>query len=97
MKEWAAGFYKSSAWKKTRAAYLKSKRGLCEICLSNGQITPADMVHHKVWLTPQNINDPNFTLNWNNLQALCNTCHASIHIGHEKRFKVDEFGRVSCL
>ena len=95
MKEYAKGFYSSKAWQHCRAAYKKSVGGLCEICLAKGLIVPADIVHHKVAITPENINDPSITLDWNNLQCVCADCHAAIHIAKQKRYKLDELGRVT--
>ena len=95
MKEYAKGFYKSKAWQRTRAAYLKSVGGLCEPCLERGLYSPAEIVHHKTHITPKNITDPEITLNWDNLQAVCRSCHERIHTGKEKRFEVDELGRVT--
>ena len=87
------GFYYTKAWQQTREAFRKSKGGLCEECLRNGIIKAGEIVHHKVHLTPENINDPNVTLNWDNLELLCRDCHAKMH-GRSKRYKVDEMGRV---
>lgn len=92
----ARRFYDSYAWQQCRKAYLKSVGNLCESCLKCGQITPADEVHHKIKLTPQNIDDPNVTLNWENLEALCEGCHKSAH-KMKRRYKVDEAGRVVVL
>lgn len=72
---------------------MKSVGGLCEDCYKKGKITPAEEVHHIRFLTPQNINDPNVTLNWKNLVALCRECHRRRH-GNQKRYKIDEWGRV---
>lgn len=94
MKPYAEKFYKSKAWQKTRNAYWKYKQGLCEICLGKGIIKPCEIVHHKVELTPENIDNPDVTLNWNNLQCVCRECHAMMHGAKEKRYSVDEFGRV---
>lgn len=94
MKDFAAGFYKSQAWKRTRAAYTKAQGGLCEECFSHGLIVPGEIVHHKKPLTPLNIHDPNITLDWSNLRLLCRECHAKEHGAHEHRYKVDEWGRV---
>ena len=91
--EFTHGFYKTKAWQKTRNAYAKSVGGLCEECLRNGIIKAGEIVHHKQPLTPENINNPNVTLNWNNLELLCRDCHAKMH-GAVKRYKVDEMGRV---
>ena len=93
MKEYAVGFYKSQAWKKTRDAYAASVGGLCERCKKNGQIVVGEIVHHKVHLTPVNVCDPSVTLNFDNLELLCRNCHAKEH-GNKKRYTVDQFGRV---
>lgn len=96
MKEFAASFYKSKAWQHCRSAYAKSVGGLCEQCLKRGMVRPGDIVHHKVKLTPDNINDPAVTLAWNNLELLCRDCHAKAH-GTARRYKVDEMGRVTII
>lgn len=93
MKE-TSGFYKTAAWASCRNAYAKSKGGLCERCLSRGIYKAGVIVHHKIHLTPDTIKDPNVSLNWNNLQLLCRDCHAIVH-KPSKRYKVDEFGRVT--
>lgn len=74
---------------------MKSVGGLCEKCLQLGQITPAEEVHHKVFLTPQNISDPNVTLSFGNLIALCREHHRQAHGGRVVRYEVDEYGRVT--
>lgn len=95
MKPYAESFYFSPAWRKTREAYLKSVGGLCEICLEKGIYTRADIVHHKEHITPDNIGDENITLDWGNLQAVCKQCHNDIHSRHKRRYRVDEYGRVT--
>jgi 5-methylcytosine-specific restriction endonuclease McrA len=76
MKPWAEQFYKSKAWRDCRDAYFVSKFGLCEKCGRPGLI-----VHHKIKLNPQNINNPDITLNWDNLELLCLDCHNREHGG----------------
>lgn len=93
MKEFARDFYFSPAWRKTRTAYMKSVGGLCEVCLAKGIVRPGEIVHHKVHLSPDNISDENVSLSWDNLQCVCRDCHARLH-GEEKRFELDEYGRV---
>ena len=82
--DFAKSFYRSQAWKNTRKAYLRSRGGLCERCLAKGLIVPATLVHHKVHLTPDNIEDESVTLNWDNLEALCQECHNKEHHGVEQ-------------
>lgn len=74
MKPWARSFYKSKAWRECRHAFFVSKYGLCERCGGSGLI-----VHHKIYLTPDNINDPSISLNWDNLELLCQDCHNKEH------------------
>lgn len=98
-------FYKTIRWKECRNAYMKYARGLCEECLKKGLFTPAQIVHHKIHLTPETINDPNIALNWDNLEAVCRKCHAEVHEEEyrvnsnrrrrEKRYTIDSFGRVT--
>jgi hypothetical protein len=97
IKEFAKSFYCSKAWKETRKAYAKSKGGLCERCLKKGLYVPGVIVHHKVYLTPDNINDPAVSLNWNNLELVCRDCHAQEHDGLKRRYKVDELGRITAV
>ena len=99
MKEYASKFYKSNAWKQCRENYLKSVGGLCEQCLKKGLFVPAVIVHHKNHITEHNINNPDITLNYFNLEALCRDCHKQEHpeFGGKKtqrRYFVDENGRV---
>ena len=96
MKPFAEKFYKSPAWKNTSAAYAKSQGYLCELCWAKGSVTPGEIVHHKIHITPDNIDDPSITLNWDNLQLLCRKHHALIH-GAQKRFYIDENGHAIAL
>jgi len=73
-REFAEAFYRSKAWKQCRRAFFIARHGICERCGGPGKI-----VHHKVYLTPQNINDPNVTLNFDNLELLCQECHNREH------------------
>lgn len=94
MKDYAKTFYKSQAWKDTRNAYAKSKGNLCEVCLAKGIYRSGEIVHHKIHLTPENIADPSVSLNWDNLQLVCRDCHAQMHDNKQRRYKLDELGRV---
>lgn len=79
MKPWAKAFYESENWKKTREGVMSANNYICNRCHNkNG---PAEIVHHKIWLTPENINDVNITLNIDNLEPLCRVCHAIEHEG----------------
>ena len=95
-KEFSNSFYKTKLWQDCRNSYAKQRGYLCELCLSQGMITPGEIVHHKIELTPENINDPNITLSFSNLQLLCREHHAMMHKKSTKnnRYLVDEQGRV---
>ena len=71
--------------------------GLCEDCLERGEITPGEIVHHIVELTPENISNPEIALSWGNLRLVCRKCHGMHHRKKKKRYEVDEFGRVTIL
>ena len=95
-REFSKAFYKSSAWIKCRKAFL-SIHPYCNRCEQAGKITPAEHVHHKIWLTPKNINDPYITLNWDNLEALCHDCHTKEHLGKsqvEEGLYFDSYGNL---
>ena len=94
MKDFAESFYKSRRWKATRSAYLRSVGGLCERCLRKGLYRPAVIVHHKVYITPQTIDNPDITLSWNNLEAVCRECHEDEHRGQDRRYKIEEDGKI---
>ncbi|OYD06095.1 HNH endonuclease [Paludifilum halophilum] len=90
MKAWAKSFYKSKAWRDCRDAYFVSRHGLCERCSRPGKI-----VHHKIYLTPDNIDNPDVSLNWENLELLCQDCHNNEHHGTKPTgdgLKFDESG-----
>ena len=93
-RDFAKDFYNSPAWKECRAAYRKQVGGLCEQCLKRGIYTAGVIVHHKVHLTPETIQLPEIALNFNNLELLCRDCHAQEHLRVQKRWKVDDLGRV---
>lgn len=77
--------YNSKAWKQVRESYIFSKYGICERC---GRPN-AKQLHHKILLTPENINDPEITLDTMNLELLCNICH---QLEHNRKYSAIEEG-----
>ena len=77
--KWTHGFYQSARWIRNSKAYLASVDGLCERCRARGILTPAVIVHHRIHLTPERMNDPQLTMGWDNLEALCQDCHNKEH------------------
>ncbi len=99
MKEYAKKFYKSKQWQHTRQAYASSVGGLCERCLAKGLYVPGDIVHHKIYIDQVSINNPDISLNWNNLELVCRECHAQEHkLGshrqNPRRYVVDQYGHA---
>lgn len=73
--EWAKSFYTGKAWRTTSKAYMATKNYICERCGA-----AAEVVHHKRYLTAANITDPNISLGFDNLEALCKDCHGKEHM-----------------
>lgn len=100
-RDFAKSFYRSKAWKNTREAYKNSQHGLCERCAKNGTLSVGTIVHHITHLTPENINDPEVSLSFDNLELVCRNCHADLHpeiyskaAEDEPRYAFDEDGNL---
>lgn len=93
--QFANRLYSSRAWRQTRKAYAQSRHNLCERCLRQGLYVPGVEVHHKIPLTPENIDDPRIALSWDNLELLCRDCHDAAHLSDgRRRWKVDPAGHI---
>lgn len=78
----AAKFYSSKAWQVLREQALTRDLGLCQHCFNDKKITLAEMVDHILpikffW---------EYRLDINNLQSLCNQCHAVKTIEDKKKY-----------
>ena len=62
------------------------------MCLKNGIYKAATLAHHIIPVTAKNVNDPQISLNADNLMALCTECHAAIH--SSRRWRFDENGKM---
>lgn len=82
-------FYNSKAWKHCRRGYINSVGGLCERCFKVGKYVVGEEVHHKKYLSPDNINDPMITLSWSNLELLCASCHSVEHMSKHTALRDD--------
>ncbi|MEN1969494.1 HNH endonuclease [Lentibacillus sp. N15] len=83
--DYAKDFYTSKEWIKCRIGYMLSQNYVCERCGDAAKIC-----HHKIYITPSNIHDPNITLNWDLLEALCQDCHNEEH--HKASITQDGLG-----
>lgn len=105
-RDFARAFYRSKAWRHARETYLRvpvrvldgrmCPPGMCERCFERGALVPAEIVHHRKHLTPQNIDDPSVALSPSNLMRVCRDCHAALHSSDDyaPRVGFDENGRV---
>lgn len=98
-KQFSKAFYNSKAWKDCKASYISkmpvAKRGLCEHCYAEGKHILGKELHHKIELTPYNMNDRSITLGHDNLVLLCFECHQKEHNKRsEQRYKFDEWGNI---
>ena len=77
-------FYQSAAWDKCRRLALERDSYLCQNCLKQNILTPADMVHHIKELKDY----PHLSLTLSNLVSLCNGCHNKKHIRTGRKEKI---------
>lgn len=90
-KPFAKKFYASKQWEQCRTAYISSVYGLCARCDNE----PGLILHHKIALKPSNINNPDITLNFDNLELLCLIHHNAINGKQiELRYIFDSNGNV---
>ena len=94
-REFAKKFYNSKPWRKCRAAYIAEREridgGMCETCHEQ----PGYIVHHEVWLTPENINNPDISLNLSLLKYDCLDCHNKEKEGEEEEtYTFDAAGHI---
>lgn len=67
----ATGQRYGTAWRIIRCSYIAA-HPLCEQCLKDGRMAPAQEVHHILPLSDGGTNDSS------NLMALCKSCHSQI-------------------
>jgi len=75
-----ADIYNSREWKELRIAKLRANP-LCEVCESKGYVVSAHCVHHKHPIENSHSLQEmkHWAFMWENLQSLCDSCHAAIH------------------
>lgn len=67
------------AWPVIRKKYAEA-HPLCEMCFSEGRITPVEHIHHIVPLSEGGTHDEE------NLMSLCKSCHSKIHAKNGDRW-----------
>ena len=96
-KDWAKRFYDSKQWKDCRESFIAQREaedgGLCQMCRRR----PGLIVHHRTWLTPLNVTDPDISLNHDNLLYVCYACHANIESDDQNLYFFDDQGMLQPL
>lgn len=82
-------FYHTKAWQDARLATLKRQHYLCQVCLHEGKVTPANTVHHIVPIR----DDWSKRLDEDNLEVICLEHHNQEH--PEKGAKDKKWARNS--
>lgn len=74
--------YDTKRWRDLRDAKF-IENPICEMCLKNGIIRPADDIHHIQSFMSAPAGDARRALafDFDNLMSLCKECHAKIHAG----------------
>ena len=101
-------FYNSKAWNDVRLSVWLKQNLLCNRChkpvyvdgisdyIPKGQ-RRTGIVHHKIWLDNNNIQDDNITIDEDNLIGVCKECHEEIHhanISCRKDMMFDKDGNI---
>lgn len=73
-------FYKNGEWVKNREQVKAKDVGLYLICLSKKRFTKSDVIHHTIELKE----NKELRVDENNLIALCNSYHRTIHGKYKK-------------
>ena len=77
--------YQSKEWRALRDNWMKM-HPLCEECLLEGKVTPAEDVHHVRSPFKDGVINYQLLLDKNNLTSLCKKCHGNHHTkeqGHQ--------------
>lgn len=82
-------FYSSIQWRRCSEVVKREAGYVCQDC--GGTYGPGNEVHHIQKISPENITDPNITLNKDNLVCLCRHCHIQRHkqMRSNRRYIVD--------
>ena len=71
-------FYATKAWRKLSYVMRMSSGSVCDMCNNTFELSQL-RAHHKAELNEFNINDVSISLNPDNIQVLCHSCHDRQH------------------
>lgn len=87
--KWSSECYNTTMWRRLRKARL-IEHPLCEKCLEEGRVTPAETVHHVIPISQagSKLEAMDIAFDSNNLMSLCRKCHEEIHANdHREQWK----------
>lgn len=84
--------YQNTKWRKMRDTYMH-EHPICEECLKQGKVTPAEDIHHKRSPFQKGEVNWNLLLDYNNLEAVCKDCHGRIHAKQQGHITPEEIIR----
>ena len=101
-------FYHSKAWKRAKNEIWYKQHLLCNRCKRPVYVDGLSMyvpkekrlkgiVHHKEYITDDNVYDDNITLNIDNFEGLCIDCHNNEHYASDELrngYEFDENGQL---
>ena len=94
-RDFAKSFYNSKKWKRARQLKISTQHGICERC-GKAFASKHLIVHHKIYLTPQNVRCEDVSLSQANLECICHDCHNREHMSkkNDREIYFDDDGNV---
>lgn len=86
-------FYNTGKWKALRTKKMQDQP-ICENCYYNGQVTPAEDIHHiqSPFLKGYTrIRKNELMFDYNNLMSLCKRCHSDYHNNKIKKLNSKKY------
>ena len=84
-------FYASKRWRDLRQVLIVQRHGICDRCGKDFSFDTSELIaHHKEHLTDESLADPDVAVNPDNIEIVCQKCHAHYHTerGATKRKQV---------
>ena len=73
-------FYASKRWRDLRQVLIIQRHGICDRCGKDFSYDTSELIaHHKEHLTDESLSDPEVAVNPDNIEIVCQKCHAHYH------------------